>query len=220
MKAEAGPLSQAATIVLKPEVCSRGLGYTEGYGGSGQTGGRAETRLGNPESEARQTVLDSEADAARDRRVLRRRRFGVSGVGRASRAGRKCRAPSRPIRLPFPSPTRATPRRSRASAVSSTNTSRPASSKSGLRKKRSNRCFHCKDELFTRLEIVARERGIEHIAYGVNVDDLGDYRPGQHAAKLDQANAPLVDAGLTKAEMRECRASPGCPPGTVPRPPA
>jgi pyridinium-3,5-biscarboxylic acid mononucleotide sulfurtransferase len=66
-----------------------------------------------------------------------------------------------------------------------------------------NRCFHCKDELFTRLEIVARERGIEHIAYGVNVDDLGDYRPGQHAAKLHQAKAPLVDAGLTKAEIRE-----------------
>jgi len=66
-----------------------------------------------------------------------------------------------------------------------------------------NRCFHCKDELFTRLEIVARERGIEHIAYGVNVDDLGDYRPGQKAAKLHQAKAPLVDAGLTKAEIRE-----------------
>ena len=66
-----------------------------------------------------------------------------------------------------------------------------------------NRCFHCKDELFTRLEIVARERGFEHIAYGVNVDDLGDYRPGQHAAKLHQAKAPLVDAGLTKAEIRE-----------------
>jgi pyridinium-3,5-biscarboxylic acid mononucleotide sulfurtransferase len=66
-----------------------------------------------------------------------------------------------------------------------------------------NRCFHCKDELFTRLEIVARERGIEHIAYGVNVDDLGDYRPGQKAAKMHQAKAPLVDAGLTKAEIRE-----------------
>ena len=50
---------------------------------------------------------------------------------------------------------------------------------------------------------MARERGIEHIVYGVNVDDLGDYRPGQHAAKLHQAKAPLVDAGLTKAEIRE-----------------
>src|SRR5271154_6990298 len=66
-----------------------------------------------------------------------------------------------------------------------------------------NRCFHCKDELFTRLEVVARERGIEHIAYGVNVDDLGDYRPGQRAAKMHQAEAPLVEAGLNKAEIRE-----------------
>jgi uncharacterized protein len=66
-----------------------------------------------------------------------------------------------------------------------------------------NRCFHCKDELFTRLEILARERGVEHIAYGVNVDDLGDYRPGQKAAKMHQAKAPLVDAGLSKAEIRE-----------------
>ena len=66
-----------------------------------------------------------------------------------------------------------------------------------------NRCFHCKDELFTRLGEVARERGIAHVVYGVNVDDLGDYRPGQRAAKLHNAEAPLIDAGLTKAEIRE-----------------
>jgi uncharacterized protein len=66
-----------------------------------------------------------------------------------------------------------------------------------------NRCFHCKDELFTQLDAVGQERGIEHILYGVNVDDLGDYRPGQRAAKLHEAEAPLVDAGLTKAEIRE-----------------
>lgn len=46
-------------------------------------------------------------------------------------------------------------------------------------------------------------RGIEHIVYGVNVDDLGDYRPGQRAAKLHEVEAPLVEAGLTKAEIRE-----------------
>ncbi len=67
----------------------------------------------------------------------------------------------------------------------------------------SNRCFHCKDELFRCLEALAQGRGIEHIAYGVNVDDLGDYRPGQRAAKLHGVNAPLVDAELTKAEIRE-----------------
>jgi pyridinium-3,5-biscarboxylic acid mononucleotide sulfurtransferase len=66
-----------------------------------------------------------------------------------------------------------------------------------------NRCFHCKDELFTQLDALGRERGVEHIVYGVNVDDLGDYRPGQRAAKLHQAEAPLVDVGLTKAEIRE-----------------
>ncbi|HEV1285077.1 MAG TPA: ATP-dependent sacrificial sulfur transferase LarE [Bryobacteraceae bacterium] len=66
-----------------------------------------------------------------------------------------------------------------------------------------DRCFHCKDELFTRLDEVARERGIAHVIYGVNVDDLGDYRPGQRAAKLHQVKAPLVEAGLTKAEIRE-----------------
>ena len=66
-----------------------------------------------------------------------------------------------------------------------------------------DRCFHCKDELFMRLDEVARERGIAHVVYGVNVDDLGDYRPGQRAARLHQVKAPLVDAGLTKAEIRE-----------------
>ena len=66
-----------------------------------------------------------------------------------------------------------------------------------------NGCFHCKDELFTCLDALATERGIGHIVYGVNVDDLGDYRPGQRAAKLHQVKAPLVDAELTKLEIRE-----------------
>jgi pyridinium-3,5-biscarboxylic acid mononucleotide sulfurtransferase len=66
-----------------------------------------------------------------------------------------------------------------------------------------NRCFHCKDELFTVLEKIAAERGITNIIYGVNKDDLGDYRPGQKAAKLHSVKAPLVEADLTKAEIRE-----------------
>jgi len=66
-----------------------------------------------------------------------------------------------------------------------------------------NRCFHCKDELFTKLGELGRARGIEHIVYGVNVDDLGDYRPGQKAATLHEVKAPLVEAGLAKAEIRE-----------------
>ncbi len=74
-----------------------------------------------------------------------------------------------------------------------------------------DRCFHCKDELFTCLAEVGRERGFEHIVYGVNVDDLGDYRPGQKAAKRHAVNAPLVDAGLTKAEIRELSRLAGLP---------
>ncbi len=74
-----------------------------------------------------------------------------------------------------------------------------------------DRCFHCKDELFHVLERVAGERGIAHIVYGVNVDDLGDYRPGQRAAKLHQVKAPLVYAGLTKAEIRELSRRAGLP---------
>lgn len=74
-----------------------------------------------------------------------------------------------------------------------------------------DRCFHCKDELFTVLERLGRERGIPHIVYGVNQDDLGDYRPGQRAARLHQAEAPLVDAGLTKAEIRALSRAAGLP---------
>ncbi len=74
-----------------------------------------------------------------------------------------------------------------------------------------NRCFHCKDELFERLEEVGRERGITHIVYGVNMDDLGDYRPGQNAAKLHEVRAPLVEAKLSKAEIRELSRQAGLP---------
>jgi len=74
-----------------------------------------------------------------------------------------------------------------------------------------DRCFHCKDEFFTRLKGVAKARGFEHIVYGVNVDDLGDYRPGQNAAKLHGVRAPLMEAGLTKAEIRELSRLAGLP---------
>ncbi|HTS25394.1 MAG TPA: ATP-dependent sacrificial sulfur transferase LarE [Bryobacteraceae bacterium] len=74
-----------------------------------------------------------------------------------------------------------------------------------------DRCFHCKDELFTRLEQIGRERGYEHIIYGVNFDDLGDYRPGQNAARIHQVEAPLADARLTKAEIRELSRLAGLP---------
>src|SRR5580698_3331124 len=74
-----------------------------------------------------------------------------------------------------------------------------------------DRCFHCKDELFTRLEELGRARGIAHIIYGVNLDDLGDYRPGQGAAKNHKVAAPLADVSLSKAEIRELSRQAGLP---------
>jgi len=65
------------------------------------------------------------------------------------------------------------------------------------------RCFHCKDELFREMEAFAARRGFQSIAYGVNVDDQSDFRPGQAAARQHQVAAPLLQAGLTKADIRE-----------------
>ena len=64
------------------------------------------------------------------------------------------------------------------------------------------RCFFCKAELFTLMEELQRARGFDAIAYGVNLDDQGDFRPGQKAASEHQVVAPLLDAGLTKEEIR------------------
>jgi uncharacterized protein len=66
----------------------------------------------------------------------------------------------------------------------------------------SQRCFHCKDELFTQMEAFRSARGFAHLAYGMNVDDGGEFRPGQKAAAMHEAVAPLVLAELTKAEIR------------------
>jgi len=65
------------------------------------------------------------------------------------------------------------------------------------------RCFHCKDELFSVMESFKNARGFESIAYGVNVDDKSDFRPGQAAAAQHGVTAPLLDAGLNKLEVRE-----------------
>lgn len=66
----------------------------------------------------------------------------------------------------------------------------------------SARCYHCKDELFTVTEAHRRRCGFDAIAYGVNLDDLGDYRPGQRAARQHQVAAPLLEAGLRKEDIR------------------
>jgi len=64
------------------------------------------------------------------------------------------------------------------------------------------RCFHCKDELFTQMEATRERLGFAHIAYGRNLDDGAEFRPGQRAAVMHHALAPLADALLTKAEIR------------------
>ncbi len=74
-----------------------------------------------------------------------------------------------------------------------------------------NRCFHCKDELFTRLKVFAGQHGYASIVYGVNVDDTSDFRPGQRAAIEHGVHAPLLDAGLTKADIRELSRLEGLP---------
>ncbi len=67
----------------------------------------------------------------------------------------------------------------------------------------SMRCFHCKDELFTVLDRYCEAGKFDSIAYGVNADDVGDFRPGQQAARQHRVLAPLLEAGLNKADIRE-----------------
>lgn len=74
-----------------------------------------------------------------------------------------------------------------------------------------NRCFFCKDELFTRLGAIAEAESIPWICDGYNADDVGDYRPGQDAARQHKVRSPLKDAGLTKAEIRSLSRAAGLP---------
>jgi uncharacterized protein len=66
-----------------------------------------------------------------------------------------------------------------------------------------SRCYFCKDELFKLMEQFRQRRGFDTIAYGVNLDDRGDYRPGQQAAQQHDVAAPLLEAGLTKQDIRD-----------------
>ncbi len=72
-----------------------------------------------------------------------------------------------------------------------------------------SRCYHCKDELFAVMEAYRLRCEFDAIAYGVNVDDLGDYRPGQQAARLRRVAAPLLEAGLTKEDIRQLASQAG-----------
>jgi pyridinium-3,5-biscarboxylic acid mononucleotide sulfurtransferase len=74
-----------------------------------------------------------------------------------------------------------------------------------------DRCFHCKDELYGRLTAIAIERGFASVLDGCNLDDTGDFRPGRRAAADHRVRSPLVEAGLTKAEIRELSRQRGLP---------
>ena len=65
-----------------------------------------------------------------------------------------------------------------------------------------NRCYYCKSELFTHMRKLAEELGVDNILYGNNADDVGDFRPGMEAAGERGVHAPLLEAGLTKEEVR------------------
>jgi uncharacterized protein len=71
-----------------------------------------------------------------------------------------------------------------------------------FRKNSPDRCYYCKKHLFRKIWTIAQERHIPHVAHAANVDDLSDYRPGARAAHEMGALAPLIDAGLTKREIR------------------
>jgi uncharacterized protein len=75
----------------------------------------------------------------------------------------------------------------------------------------SDRCYFCKDELFSVLDEIARRRGFAAVAYGVNADDTLDFRPGHRAATEHQVLAPLLDAGLRKTEIRALSHRAGLP---------
>ncbi len=74
-----------------------------------------------------------------------------------------------------------------------------------------NRCFHCKDELFTRMETLRKQLHFDAIAFGMNTDDRGDHRPGQTAATNHHVIAPLVTANLSKLEIRQLAHNAGLP---------
>jgi uncharacterized protein len=75
----------------------------------------------------------------------------------------------------------------------------------------SNRCFFCKEELFSTLEPIATREGCRHLVYGANLDDLGDHRPGMDSARRRGVRAPLIEAELSKAEIRELSRGLGLP---------
>lgn len=81
----------------------------------------------------------------------------------------------------------------------------------GFAENPANRCYYCKKELFSKIKAIAWEHGIAHIADGSNADDTGDYRPGMQAMREAGAVSPLMEAGLTKDEIRALSKEMGLP---------
>ena len=79
-----------------------------------------------------------------------------------------------------------------------------------------DRCYHCKTELFEVLGRLRDELGFDTVAYGVNTDDTGDFRPGHTAAREHRVMSPLLDAALSKAEIRELSRAAGLPTAELP----
>ena len=75
----------------------------------------------------------------------------------------------------------------------------------------SNRCYFCKHELYAKLQAMAADRGFFHVVDGNNLDDTGDYRPGRQAGREMEIRSPLIEAGLTKDEIRQLSRSLGLP---------
>ena len=74
-----------------------------------------------------------------------------------------------------------------------------------------DRCYYCKRRIFTEIKRIAKENGIDYVAEGSNLDDLGDYRPGLRAVEELEIKSPLREAGLTKAEIRKLSKAMGLP---------
>jgi uncharacterized protein len=74
-----------------------------------------------------------------------------------------------------------------------------------------DRCYHCKTELFEKLERLAEEESFRWVVDGTNLDDLGDHRPGMRARREHRVRSPLVEAGMTKEDVRRCSREYGLP---------
>ena len=79
-----------------------------------------------------------------------------------------------------------------------------------------DRCYHCKTELFDRMGRLMADFDFDALAYGVNTDDTGDYRPGHRAADEHQVLSPFLDVALSKAEIRELSRAAGLPTADLP----